>query len=108
MATGYTLPAQLVIVTNIGELPRVFVSIFSKAFGFEEAISGEARACSLTPPSRPPPWSCRRARSWFRPAVQSCRDGQGWPATLRRFGAARCTPSWYARTAYILLFFSMI
>jgi AGCS family alanine or glycine:cation symporter len=40
MATGYLLLALLVIVMNIGELPRVLASIFSNAFGFEEAVSG--------------------------------------------------------------------
>ncbi len=40
MAVGYILLALLVIVINIGELPRVLGSIFSNAFGFEEAVSG--------------------------------------------------------------------
>jgi len=37
MAVGYIFLALLVIVMNIGELPRVLASIFSNAFGFEEA-----------------------------------------------------------------------
>ena len=40
MALGYIGLALLVIVMNIGDLPRVIASIFSNAFGFEEAVSG--------------------------------------------------------------------
>ena len=40
MATGYILLALLVIIMNIGDLPRVIGSIFANAFGFEEAVSG--------------------------------------------------------------------
>ena len=40
MAVGYIFLALLVIVINIGELPRVLGSIFANAFGFEEAVSG--------------------------------------------------------------------
>ncbi len=40
MALGYILLALLVIVTNLGELPRVIGSIFANAFGLEEAVSG--------------------------------------------------------------------
>ncbi len=40
MAVGYIVLALLVIVMNIGELPRVLASIFSNAFGLEEAVSG--------------------------------------------------------------------
>ena len=40
MAFGYILLALLVIIINIGELPRVLGSIFSNAFGFEQAVGG--------------------------------------------------------------------
>jgi AGCS family alanine or glycine:cation symporter len=40
MALGYIFLALLVIVMNIGELPRVIASIFANAFGFEEAVGG--------------------------------------------------------------------
>jgi AGCS family alanine or glycine:cation symporter len=40
MAVGYMFLALLVIVMNLGELPRVIASIFANAFGFEEAVSG--------------------------------------------------------------------
>ncbi len=40
MAIGYIGLALLVIVMNIGDLPRVIASIVSNAFGFEEAVSG--------------------------------------------------------------------
>jgi AGCS family alanine or glycine:cation symporter len=40
MALTYLAVALLVIVMNIGELPRVIVTIFSNAFGIEEAVSG--------------------------------------------------------------------
>ncbi len=40
MALGYIFLALLVIVMNVGELPRVIGSIFANAFGFEEAVSG--------------------------------------------------------------------
>ena len=40
MAIGYLLMALLVILINIGSLPGVIASIFSNAFGFEEAVGG--------------------------------------------------------------------
>lgn len=40
MALSYIALALLIIVLNIGELPRVLGSILSNAFGFEEAVSG--------------------------------------------------------------------
>lgn len=40
MAIGYIAMALLIIVMNIGEVPAVFGSIISNAFGFEEAVGG--------------------------------------------------------------------
>ncbi|MGE0846189.1 MAG: alanine/glycine:cation symporter family protein [Flavobacteriaceae bacterium] len=40
MAFGYIAMALLVIVMNIGEIPRVVASIVSNALGFEEVVSG--------------------------------------------------------------------
>jgi len=40
MAVIYIGLALIVIVLNITDLPRVLVSIFANAFGFEEAVSG--------------------------------------------------------------------
>ncbi len=40
MALGYIAMALLVIVMNIGEVPRVLGTIFANAFGFEEAVGG--------------------------------------------------------------------
>jgi alanine or glycine:cation symporter, AGCS family len=40
MAVGYVSIALVIIVMNITELPAVLGSIFSNAFGFEEAVSG--------------------------------------------------------------------
>lgn len=40
MAGGYFLMALFVLITNIGELPRVFVLIFQSAFGLSQAFGG--------------------------------------------------------------------
>ncbi|PHS16852.1 MAG: sodium:alanine symporter [Kangiella sp.] len=40
MAISYILMALVVILLNISEVPAVFSSIISNAFGFEEAVSG--------------------------------------------------------------------
>ena len=40
MALSYIAVALLIIVLNIGELPRVLGSIFANAFGLEEAVGG--------------------------------------------------------------------
>ncbi len=40
MAVGYIALALLVIIMNLGDMPRVLGSIFANAFGFEEAVSG--------------------------------------------------------------------
>ncbi|MFC6631918.1 alanine/glycine:cation symporter family protein [Microbulbifer taiwanensis] len=40
MALAYLAVAFVVIVMNLGELPKVFVEIFSNAFGYEEAGAG--------------------------------------------------------------------
>lgn len=40
MALTYLAMALLIIVMNIGELPRVLAMIFSNAFGLEEAVGG--------------------------------------------------------------------
>jgi AGCS family alanine or glycine:cation symporter len=40
MALGYIALALLIIVMNLGELPRVIGSIFANAFGLQEAVGG--------------------------------------------------------------------
>jgi len=40
MAIAYLLMAAVIILINIGSVPGVLVSIFSNAFGFEEAVGG--------------------------------------------------------------------
>lgn len=40
MAIGYFLMTILVLITNLGEIPGIFASIFQSAFGLNPAISG--------------------------------------------------------------------
>ncbi|WP_035744175.1 alanine/glycine:cation symporter family protein [Haematomicrobium sanguinis] len=47
MALAYVLIGIIVVITNIGELPRVIGSIFSEAFNFQSAVGGSLGAVIL-------------------------------------------------------------
>lgn len=47
MALAYVLIGVIVVITNIGELPRVIGSIFSEAFNFQSAVGGSLGAVIL-------------------------------------------------------------